>query len=165
MTDSYSIRPVRSRDLDLIVSHRECMFREMGRPAAELEVMRPVFREWLEPRLADGTYFGWITEFEGTPTAGLGMMILDWPPRPWARLHSKCLCGTGTSREGAGNPTYVARTRRSHKPPAGVYGASRFARSSAGLRKIGLEGHNRDVSGCAPEGLNLPGPFTFSERC
>ena len=83
MTDSYAIRPVRSDDLGLIVSHRESMFRDMGRPETELEVMRPVFRKWLEPRLADGRYFGWVAEFEGTPAAGLGMMILDWPPHPW----------------------------------------------------------------------------------
>ena len=40
------------------------------------------FRPWLQRRLADGRYFGWIVEEDGKPVAGLGMMAIDWPPHP-----------------------------------------------------------------------------------
>jgi ribosomal protein S18 acetylase RimI-like enzyme len=40
------------------------------------------FREWLAPRLADGSYFGFIVEDDGNPVAGIGLMLIDWPPHP-----------------------------------------------------------------------------------
>jgi len=58
------------------------MFRESGRPPAQVAAMADPFREWLAPRLADGRYFGWIVEEGGAPVAGLGMMEIDWPPHP-----------------------------------------------------------------------------------
>lgn len=76
------LRPVRSSDLDLICRHRQEMFRESGRPPAQVAAMAEPFREWLAPRLADGRYFGWIVEEGGAPVAGLGMMEIDWPPHP-----------------------------------------------------------------------------------
>jgi len=76
------LRPVRSSDLDLICRHRQEMFRESGRPPAQVAAMADPFREWLAPRLADGRYFGWIVEEGGAPVAGLGMMEIDWPPHP-----------------------------------------------------------------------------------
>ena len=76
-------RPLTVSDLDLVVRHRKGMFREMGRPEEELAAMSAGFRPWLEPRLRDGSYLGWVIEQEGAAVAGVGMMVLDWPPHPY----------------------------------------------------------------------------------
>jgi len=76
------IRSVSPADLELICEHRERMFAESGRDRASLKPMTDAFREWLRPRLADRSYFGWIIEHDGKPVAGAGMMIIDWPPHP-----------------------------------------------------------------------------------
>ena len=69
-------------DLELICRHRYEMFREAGREPAVLDRMTPAFRTWLQPRLVDGTYFGFITLDGDTPVAGIGLMEIDWPPHP-----------------------------------------------------------------------------------
>jgi GNAT superfamily N-acetyltransferase len=76
-------RPLTGSDLDLVVRHRTEMFREMGSPEAELTAMSAGFRLWVEPRLRDGTYLGWVIEQGSRAAAGIGMMVLDWPPHPY----------------------------------------------------------------------------------
>jgi ribosomal protein S18 acetylase RimI-like enzyme len=78
-------RPVSLSDLDLICRHREDMFRESnapGRSDESLRAMTASFRVWIEPRLRDGSYFGYIVEEDGAAVAGIGLMIIDWPPHP-----------------------------------------------------------------------------------
>jgi GNAT superfamily N-acetyltransferase len=78
-------RPVRAGDLELICRHREEMFRESkapGRTEEMLATMTAHFRPWLANRLADGSYFGSIVEDDGMPVAGIGLMLIDWPPHP-----------------------------------------------------------------------------------
>ena len=78
-------RPVSPGDLDLICRHREEMFRASnvsGRSDEILRAMTASFRVWLEPRLGDQSYFGYILEEEGAAVAGIGLMIIDWPPHP-----------------------------------------------------------------------------------
>ena len=78
-------RPVRLSDLDLICRHREDMFRASnapGRSDESLRAMTASFRVWVEPRLGDGSYFGYIVEEDGAAVAGIGLMIIDWPPHP-----------------------------------------------------------------------------------
>src|SRR5438105_7004524 len=75
-------RPVAARDLELICEHRERMFAESGRTRESLQPMTAAFRQWLIPRLGDGSYFGWMLEDAGQVVAGLGMMVIDWPPHP-----------------------------------------------------------------------------------
>lgn len=79
MTD---YRPVIPADLDLVCRHRHEMFKASGRTDEALAPMSAAFRGWLEPRLASGDYFGWIAAEGGAPIAGLGMMVIDWPPHP-----------------------------------------------------------------------------------
>jgi GNAT superfamily N-acetyltransferase len=79
MTD---YRPVTLADLDLVCRHRHEMFKASGRSDEALAPMSAAFRGWLEPRLASGDYFGWIAADGGAPIAGLGMMVIDWPPHP-----------------------------------------------------------------------------------
>jgi GNAT superfamily N-acetyltransferase len=73
---------VQPDDLDLICRHREEMFRDAGSDNAALRVMTGNFRSWLEPRLADGSYFGFIATWDGEPAGGVGLMMIDWPPHP-----------------------------------------------------------------------------------
>jgi GNAT superfamily N-acetyltransferase len=83
------IRPLGASDLDLVCRHRAEMFRESGRPADLIAAMSGPFREWLEPRLADGRYFGWVMEEGGEAVAGLGMMEIEWPPHPFHPLDAR----------------------------------------------------------------------------
>ena len=82
MPDKDKIRSVSPTDLEAICEHRERMFADSGRAREQLKPMTDAFREWLRPRLADKSYFGWIIEREGQIIAGIGMMVIDWPPHP-----------------------------------------------------------------------------------
>jgi GNAT superfamily N-acetyltransferase len=78
-------RPVTPRDLDLVCRHREEMFRASNAPDRTEDVLRAMsaaFRIWLRPRLEDGSYFGFIVEDAGKEVAGIGLMVIDWPPHP-----------------------------------------------------------------------------------
>jgi GNAT superfamily N-acetyltransferase len=75
-------RPVAIDDLELICEHRDRMFAESGRTHESLRPMTAAFEQWLVPRLDDGSYFGWMLEDAGVVVAGLGMMVIDWPPHP-----------------------------------------------------------------------------------
>jgi ribosomal protein S18 acetylase RimI-like enzyme len=44
--------------------------------------MTEAFRPWLKPKLASGDYFGWMIERDSAVVAGLGMIVIDWPPHP-----------------------------------------------------------------------------------
>ena len=77
-----TVRPVAKSDLDMICQHRERMFAESGRTRESLWPMTAAFAQWLTPRLGDGSYFGWMLEDAGLVVAGLGMMVIDWPPHP-----------------------------------------------------------------------------------
>ncbi len=76
------VRTVGVDDLDLICRHRESMFQESGFAAGTLRTMTDHFRAWLRPRLADGSYFGFLLTDAGRPVAGIGLMLIDWPPHP-----------------------------------------------------------------------------------
>lgn len=76
------LRPLGVADCALICRHRASMFRDSGRSAGIIAEMDAPFRAWLEPRLADGRYFGWAIVADGRDIAGLGMMVIDWPPHP-----------------------------------------------------------------------------------
>jgi GNAT superfamily N-acetyltransferase len=78
----YHLRPVGAGDLDLICRQRYQMFKDSGRSDDVLAPMAVGFRPWLEPRLADHSYFGWIAERDGEAVGGLGMMVIDWAPHP-----------------------------------------------------------------------------------
>jgi ribosomal protein S18 acetylase RimI-like enzyme len=76
------IRTLRASDLDLVCRHREEMFRDAGKSDDELLPMTAHFREWVKPRLLDGSYFGYVMEVDAAPVAGIGLMLIDWPPHP-----------------------------------------------------------------------------------
>jgi len=76
------VRNVGAEDLELICRHRQMMFQEAGFAAGLLRTMTDHFRSWLQPRLADGSYFGYLLVDAGRPVAGVGLMLIDWPPHP-----------------------------------------------------------------------------------
>lgn len=79
----YRERPVSVEDLDLVCRHRHEMFKASERTDSVLAPMDEAFRPWLEPHLERGDYFGWMLEdADGAAVAGLGMMVIDWPPHP-----------------------------------------------------------------------------------
>jgi GNAT superfamily N-acetyltransferase len=82
-------RPVTSADLDLICRHRHEMFKASGRTDAIVQPSTNAFRDWLKPRLDDGSYFGWFALVDGIEAAGLGMMVIDWPPHPSHPLQAR----------------------------------------------------------------------------
>lgn len=73
-------RKTQPSDLYVIIVHRRKMFEDMGTDPATLDLMARAFTVWLKPRLEDGRYFGYIVEENGAVIAGIGMMLLDWPP-------------------------------------------------------------------------------------
>jgi GNAT superfamily N-acetyltransferase len=77
-----AVRAVGPDDLELICHHREEMFRDAGSREPALVVMTQNFRTWLAPRLADGSYFGFILTCDGQPAGGVGLMLIEWPPHP-----------------------------------------------------------------------------------
>ncbi|MEP0519785.1 MAG: GNAT family N-acetyltransferase [Hyphomicrobiales bacterium] len=79
----WNIRDIVPEDVDLICAHRHAMFAASGKPReVELAQMAAPFREWLVPKLSDGSYFGFVTEFENVPIASIGLMKIEWPPHP-----------------------------------------------------------------------------------
>ncbi|RDS86331.1 GNAT family N-acetyltransferase [Dyella psychrodurans] len=76
------IRTLRASDLELVCRHREEMFRDAGRSDDVLMPMTEHFREWVGPRIRDGSYFGYVMLDDGVPVAGIGLMLIDWPPHP-----------------------------------------------------------------------------------
>lgn len=87
MADTIELAGLTSRalappDLDMICTHRENMFLEAGGDPASLKIMTEHFRPWLQPRLADGRYYGFALLDADRPIAAIGLMSIDWPPHP-----------------------------------------------------------------------------------
>lgn len=81
--ETVRLRPVATSDLTRICDHRQEMFREAGKTDHDLARMASPFAVWLQPRLADGRYFGFMAEMEnGETIGGVGLMEIDWPPHP-----------------------------------------------------------------------------------
>lgn len=76
------VRELSENDIELVCRHREEMFRDAGRSEEVLQVMTQHFRDWLRPHLRDRTYFGYVVCENGQPIAGIGLMLIDWPPHP-----------------------------------------------------------------------------------
>jgi ribosomal protein S18 acetylase RimI-like enzyme len=68
-------------DAEAIGQQRLRMFADAG--VAEESAMGEMtanFVEWVRPRLADGSYVGWLVEQDGQLVAGAGLWVIDWPP-------------------------------------------------------------------------------------
>ena len=75
------IRPATVSDAALIASQRRAMFADAVSPLPPtLDAMQAAFTPWVQERLADGTYCGWIGEADDRPIAGAGLWIMNFPP-------------------------------------------------------------------------------------
>jgi GNAT superfamily N-acetyltransferase len=80
---TYRLRPATLHDADILVHHRVEMFRDMGLPAAEIDMAGPVFERWIAEMMPKGVYRAWVVETDdGVVVAGGGMTVLPWPPGP-----------------------------------------------------------------------------------
>lgn len=79
----FTFRPVMAADTPAICRHRRIMFEEMGWDKAALDPAMEAFALWVAERIAQDAYFGFIVEAEGAAIAGIGLMLLDWPPHPF----------------------------------------------------------------------------------
>jgi GNAT superfamily N-acetyltransferase len=77
--NGYLFRPIDARDTALIAEHRRRMFEEAG---MEYSAMTEPFCRWLDAQFSEESYTGWIAILQGEPVAGIGMIVLDWPPHP-----------------------------------------------------------------------------------
>ena len=81
--DAVTVRTIGPADAATVTRHRHRMFVDAGKPDdAALAAMSEAFSSWVESKLRSGEYFGWFAEAEGKVVAGIGMMVLDWPPHP-----------------------------------------------------------------------------------
>lgn len=78
----FTLRRLETADCEMVCRHREAMFLEAGGDAQNLRQMTEHFRPWLEPRLADGRYYGFVLLEGGAPAAAIGLMSIEWPPHP-----------------------------------------------------------------------------------
>jgi GNAT superfamily N-acetyltransferase len=77
----FETRLATEADAGLIAEQRAKMFEDAGQAAvAELQEMMANFVEWVQPRLRDGRYVGWIVEEDGRAVAGAGSWLMDFPP-------------------------------------------------------------------------------------
>ena len=75
-------RPATPEDAEQVCQQRKAMYLEAGRPAHAVEAAEEPFLRWLQPKLEDGSYLGWMVEAEDRVIAGIGLIVLDWPPHP-----------------------------------------------------------------------------------
>jgi GNAT superfamily N-acetyltransferase len=123
----FTTRALTIDDIDLICRHRQEMFREAGRQAELLEAMAAPFRDWLEARLADERYFGFITEQDGRAIGGIGLMVIDWPPHPSHPLDD---------RRGYVLNLYVEPVHRGRGVARGLMEAAELRFAEIGLRYV-----------------------------
>jgi GNAT superfamily N-acetyltransferase len=69
---SWTIRETRPGDAARIATHRY----HRGEPQSDVDA----YAQWLAPRIARGTYVGFVAELAGQPIAGAGAVLLDWGP-------------------------------------------------------------------------------------
>lgn len=75
------IRLATIADAEALADQRVQMFLDAEVPfAVSPEAMRETFLTWVRPRLADGSYTGWLVEENGTLVAGAGLWVMEWPP-------------------------------------------------------------------------------------
>ena len=68
-------------DAKLIANQRRQMFIENGLLfEGDWDDFDRAFLAWIEPRLEDQSYVGWLAEETGQTIAGGGLWFMDWPP-------------------------------------------------------------------------------------
>lgn len=81
--EKYTLRAATAADATVVARHRVSMFRDMGmldeRDAAALAAGSQAH---LTTALSDGTYLGWLIEYDDVVVAGAGVILRPMLPRP-----------------------------------------------------------------------------------
>jgi GNAT superfamily N-acetyltransferase len=81
--ENMKLRHAGVADLETVMHHRRCMFREMGfLDEAALDAMEATSAPFIKTGLADGSYRGWLLENEDGVVAGGGLQIVGYPSSP-----------------------------------------------------------------------------------
>lgn len=75
------IRRATAADAQIITQQRVRMFADAQ--IADEQVTAPMvgtFRPWLEAKLNDGSYRGWLVELDGRIAGGAGLWLMEFPP-------------------------------------------------------------------------------------
>jgi GNAT superfamily N-acetyltransferase len=82
LPEGFNLRRASIADLEILVHHREAMFRDMGySDEAAMSAMSAKFREWLREHLESGDYLAWLIDApDGSIAAGAGLWLMDWIP-------------------------------------------------------------------------------------
>ena len=80
----FRIRPAKRDDLDLLVRHRQGMWRDIGLfSPAELRGAAPKYRRWVRREQRARRFFGFIAETpDGSPTGSGAIWLQPVQPRP-----------------------------------------------------------------------------------
>jgi ribosomal protein S18 acetylase RimI-like enzyme len=80
-TSKFTTRFASVADAELIAAQRRKMFSDSGQADdANMQTMAAKFVTWVKPRLADGSYVGWLVQDREQVIAGAGMWLVDFPP-------------------------------------------------------------------------------------
>lgn len=81
--DDLRLRRGTAADLDVVMHHRTCMFRDMGSTADELRAMEINSRPQISKGLAEGNYQAWFFEdASGRVVAGGGITLVEYHSGP-----------------------------------------------------------------------------------
>ena len=80
-SENLIIRRAELRDIDMLVEFRLGMFRDMGWTDEErLEVLAPLYAEYVREHEASGEFVAWIAEEDGAPVGSVGLLWERVPP-------------------------------------------------------------------------------------
>lgn len=78
----FTVRALNSGDIPTICHHRRAMYEEMGFAPSAIAAALADFPSWLAVQIPQDRYFGFVLEADGAIAAGIGLLLLDWPPHP-----------------------------------------------------------------------------------
>jgi GNAT superfamily N-acetyltransferase len=110
------IRPSRPDDLELLVRHRQGMWRDVGTYAEpDIRSAAPAYRRWLRRERREARFYGFVAEtVEGTPVGSGAVWLQPVQPRPGAlaRAHMPYIMSMYTERpwRGRGVATRLVET-------------------------------------------------------
>jgi GNAT superfamily N-acetyltransferase len=77
------VRAATLEDVEVITRHRRLMFMDAGHDdSSVLDLVSERFEPWVKERILQDRYLGWLAVIDGRVVAGLGLLLLDWPPHP-----------------------------------------------------------------------------------